>query len=794
MPDEQCPICHSKFGATGANGSDDPKWMDDPIKTPRGLAGSQYCGIQHMKHYHFIQLQQYYTYLRTQVSLTPKTFSIIDDTKDINHYHIEELRQTVEDILQVVGKTIVDYFKSDKYGDTLTSSQTDWTDVDRGRSGYSGKPLLPLGVSVKAIHIEELRRGLQTMETYLMLYSSSHAFSGVMISEGLSKGPYAGVTGATGPAHDPRLYFDDYNFLLQGHTVNNMRECLILQNGTLHLFSTDGNVPNSFVPYYSWTVPSKLDYRDWHGTIGWGPTEEDIEVKFNPELPWSEDAGGFGNYTEGINSIAVDIDDPSDDYVMYTCELFYARDGEQHWREFNYRGAPNYVARYKSPKKRILDNSSAGVGGQTYSVTAVGIALPLFEHCETILVGTSIWSRVENFNSSTSTSHHYMLDYATGQITFGNGTRGAIPTRGTQISIQLSLLGGGTWVFDTILHTLGDLFYYGIQAHRGQYWYEVVNNAFCAARGVIKTINSEFRGVHTQFWQSPNSWPSTDHFLMSEDWQYYGPVDSDTWLRIKGTSILETQGSWNGLLDAGLLVNDLSGNPIPFIHNDSPNFDVQFNYRDGQPEQLNAGVGASVYWYEVGTGAGPGDDSGFISQMTAGIHYGDLQWDSGLNKWVLSTDDAFSIMQFTTGNDSGLRGYITRIGDQTRTYMPDYSEGDWDYPEWKLGETGGGGNPTDGFWKVYTAGSRPGVWYFAYYEKVWDTGKSWIKWGSGYTAYNRSIFYDRHEHGVTTNLSLTVPLKIEGVNGGWETYGYTWGDIPLKLEITHLESRENILG
>jgi len=54
--------------------------------------------------------------------------------------------------------TIEDYFKFDRWGTETESTQTDWTDIDRSE----GYPNLPID-SLRAIHIEELRKGIQTL-------------------------------------------------------------------------------------------------------------------------------------------------------------------------------------------------------------------------------------------------------------------------------------------------------------------------------------------------------------------------------------------------------------------------------------------------------------------------------------------------------------------------------------------------------------------------------------------------------------------------------------------------------
>lgn len=54
------------------------------------------------------------------------------------------------------------------------------------------------------------------------------------------------------------------------------------------------------------------------------------------------------------------------------------------------------------------------------------------------------WSQVSNFDRSSSTDHHYVLDHDRGAIRFGNGTNGAIPPVQEHVLATRYVSGGGT--------------------------------------------------------------------------------------------------------------------------------------------------------------------------------------------------------------------------------------------------------------------------------------------------------------------------------------------------------------
>lgn len=164
---EYCPKCFSKIG----------EWIDDPVLTPEGLSGEEYKGITIPNASHIEELQNYYGALEINISSEYITEWAIIENQNFRHFHIEQLRISIENILAELNLTLIDYFKYDKYGNETGSTQTEWTDVNRinkedlleeGDEGYidygyiagATVPLLIKPINIRAIHIEELRIGL----------------------------------------------------------------------------------------------------------------------------------------------------------------------------------------------------------------------------------------------------------------------------------------------------------------------------------------------------------------------------------------------------------------------------------------------------------------------------------------------------------------------------------------------------------------------------------------------------------------------------------------------------------
>jgi hypothetical protein len=164
---EKCRLCRHYISTSrnkGADGTDDqdnalPFWSDDPLFTPMGLAGLDYKGQTPLRPVHIIELQNYYreleeTYIEDEDDRT--TFLRVVKSEPGRRCHIEQLRIVVEKLLDILGRNLEEYFKYDYLGEDTKLTQADWTDVDRSE----GRPALPKGTPVRAIHIEELRRGI----------------------------------------------------------------------------------------------------------------------------------------------------------------------------------------------------------------------------------------------------------------------------------------------------------------------------------------------------------------------------------------------------------------------------------------------------------------------------------------------------------------------------------------------------------------------------------------------------------------------------------------------------------
>lgn len=93
----------------------------------------------------------------------------------------------------------------------------------------------------------------------------------------------------------------------------------------------------------------------------------------------------------------------------------------------------------KTPRSVVNIGISTGLASQSFNFPEKSITID----SETIFVGATIWSRVDSFASSSASDLHYTLTYSSSSmdmttsrpvLTFGNGTNGAIPTSGSQIT------------------------------------------------------------------------------------------------------------------------------------------------------------------------------------------------------------------------------------------------------------------------------------------------------------------------------------------------------------------------
>ena len=166
---------------TDSNGDPLPFWSDDPIYTPLGLAGEDYTGMTIPNSVHITELQDYYASLEEEIlgSENQSMFLSIEGKNLTKHLYIEQLRVSIENLLDNLGLTLTDYFKYDRHGNDTGLIQTDWTDVNRIDRGElpnpedfnyiagSTVPLLPSNNLIKAIHIEELRIGISAFSEWM---------------------------------------------------------------------------------------------------------------------------------------------------------------------------------------------------------------------------------------------------------------------------------------------------------------------------------------------------------------------------------------------------------------------------------------------------------------------------------------------------------------------------------------------------------------------------------------------------------------------------------------------------
>ena len=211
--EKKCPICHHFIiepnrGTQGSAGKDEdeqpkPFWTDDPLLTPKGLGATEWdenliainwTGIDKVKaSIHIKELQDYYKEQEEKLLLEANRTEWEEVEPDENEpkifvkrIHIEQLRTSVEKLLLEIGLTLEDYFKFDylgeeielpytRYGIEINEHQTNWTDPD-----LQGK-------LIKAIHIEELRRGL--MLFWIETWDSARIISGEdwVLSDSISK-------------------------------------------------------------------------------------------------------------------------------------------------------------------------------------------------------------------------------------------------------------------------------------------------------------------------------------------------------------------------------------------------------------------------------------------------------------------------------------------------------------------------------------------------------------------------------------------------------------------------------
>lgn len=232
-----CPICHNEIGT----------WIEDPILTPKGLAGDDYKGLTKINWHHIKEIQDARKLQEIELEISDKTiFSEITPTIPIHKNHILELRQSTEKLIANVESDLMHYFNyriveyeevyvgTYKYGEKV-ADKTNWTD-----SGLINVK------KIKAIHIEELRHPilsvLYDMEAELRVIPSS-----VAVNRAISSFPRTTVI---------RVYWGSINVTEKATYTPGNNMVVTKSSGKTYITAyTAGAVGISFVPpgFYEYT-------------------------------------------------------------------------------------------------------------------------------------------------------------------------------------------------------------------------------------------------------------------------------------------------------------------------------------------------------------------------------------------------------------------------------------------------------------------------------------------------------------------------------------------------------------
>jgi hypothetical protein len=560
----RCRICKHNISTSrnkGADGTDEqgnpiPFWTDDPIYTQRGLAGIEYKGQTPIRPVHIIELQQYYSQLEVECLSNEDitSFLPVDKKEPGRRCYIEQLRISAEKILKATDSSLEDYFKYDYLGEDTGSTQSDWTDVDRSK----GKPALPKGKPVRALHIEELRRGIPKLGSNT-IFQQIQGIGREKISEETNDyfnefKPLDWVVSPPGTEQKTFLFSDFF----------------VYQNGILHAF---------FYNTYKYCKTNNISgyiYSTTDETLNWS---ESMKVESNDDV---------FPYMTGIDTTGEEVSEGSD-YIRYILE-----NSAEHGN-LDKAIKCHFVSKYTFPKERILGISDGG-SNQTFSASSKGIITPIVNEAEIVYVNNIAWRRVDNFNNSTPSSNHYTINYNSGVITFGNGDikentgKGRIPTEGAEIKIFITLLGGGNWTYKgRVVDQKSNTTVEHLMVAPGKMWY--VDRDDCRVIGSV-----QFNNITTEFSHNYNkddrgeTWSGGLPYLkypikFKGDVQcqkFYGPYSlTDSWV------ILNTYDTW-----------DPEANPIAYCNSDNVNnFNFQFNKL---ADHGNGIVLSSVFVYSNG--------------------------------------------------------------------------------------------------------------------------------------------------------------------------------------------------
>jgi len=161
----RCPICFTTLGY----------WTDDPIKTPKGLAGGDYIGFTDIKAEHIVELQEERAQQEIEVGISESNRTSFTPVQiegqyiDITKQHILELRESTEKILNAIGQTKEGYFNYDNEGTeyNIGEHQLDWIDSDLETEENNW---------IRAIHIEDLRHYLALFESWIETFNNTIGF------------------------------------------------------------------------------------------------------------------------------------------------------------------------------------------------------------------------------------------------------------------------------------------------------------------------------------------------------------------------------------------------------------------------------------------------------------------------------------------------------------------------------------------------------------------------------------------------------------------------------------------
>jgi len=497
----KCPVCFNNLDGYGSSGYSG--FTDDPILTPNHKTPA-YRGTTQARGLHILELRERINDLETIYGLLKTIWTPLTPQESMPRVqYINELRTALETILTAVGLTLTDYLSTDAEGNPTL-----------GISGWSTRNRLSESDLIRAIHIEELRKVLIAI--------------GFDTINGTSNGNlfYDGVLGNKSIVDEtPWFHRGIYTQDDICYFFDNMAGCSFYQSETGILYRLSNWDQSSYwgTPVISW-YPTliNLDYTELLGYHGYstGGTElqkfQEYGLAFDPVLPYDDLV--TANYPqlgyEGIDSVA--IDDYGDDYTLYTTEFFYERagltsgySGYSGWNVLN-SGVGNYVAKYTYPKTREVAVGT-GLPTQIYSSTLAGIYAPIPIGSEVLTVGGEVWTRVENFAGSGANDKHYLLNYNTGFLFFGNGSLGYPPQLGDAIRLFITLGGsvsgysgysgvsahiGGVWKFDKIVapRTVNG-FYAGLQAKGGKVWWNYKANAFEQLVNHLSDVTCNFGNI-----------------------------------------------------------------------------------------------------------------------------------------------------------------------------------------------------------------------------------------------------------------------------------------------------------